>query len=138
MRVDSRRAVTARRKSDIQMLRINIQNEGEVAILQCTGRIIFGLEAETLRSIAKSRTERSIRIDLSKVETIDATGLGLLVELQHWAGKDHRNLTFVNPTQFVWRLVALTRLNRVLAMSPARGRDCYHNLKQFSPAAVGA
>ena len=139
MRVGSRRAVTARRrKSDIQMLRINIQSEGDVATLHCAGRIIFGLEAETLRSIVKSRAERAIKIDLSKIETVDATGLGLLVELQHWAAKDRRSLTFMNPTEFVWRLIALTRLNNVLAMSPKRERECHQNLKQFSPAAISA
>jgi anti-anti-sigma factor len=98
------------------MLRINIQNEGATAILHCSGRVVFGLEVETLRSIAKSRAERHLLVDLKNIETMDACGLGLLVELQHWAAEEHHSLTFVNASEFVLRLILLTGLQRVLAV----------------------
>jgi anti-anti-sigma factor len=98
------------------MLRIDIQSENGTAILYCSGRVVFGMEVETLRTIARSRTERSLNIDLEEVETIDASGLGLLVELQDWARRDGRALKFQNASDFVGRLIALTRLNEVLSL----------------------
>ena len=108
------------------MLRINIQSENGTAILYCSGRIVFGMEAETLRTITRSRLEPSIQIDLGQVETVDASGLGLLVELQQWARREHRQLRFQNASEFVGRLITITRLNDVLclpAVSLPHGSD---------------
>jgi len=100
-----------------QMLRINIQTESGNATLYCNGRIVFGLEVETLRSIVKSRTEHQLIVDLAGVETVDASGLGALVELQHWATRNGRSLSFRNASDFVLRLILLTRLYKVLDIS---------------------
>lgn len=110
-------AVCGRNTLESMMLRINIVSRNQIATLYCAGRVVFGFEVETLRSIAKSRPERFIAIDLKGIETIDASGLGLLVELQHWATKHGRRLQFVNATEFVLRLVALTRLNCVIKIA---------------------
>ncbi len=96
------------------MLRINIRSKKGTATLVCSGRIVFGLEAETLRSIAKARHEPYLQLDLAAVETIDASGLGLLVELQHWAAHEKRSLRITNPSEFVERLLVATRLHLVL------------------------
>lgn len=96
------------------MLRINIRSDNGTATLVCSGRIVFGLEAETLRSIAKARHEPHLQLDLASVETIDASGLGLLVELQHWAAHENRSLWIANPSEFVERLLVATRLHLVL------------------------
>lgn len=96
------------------MLRINIQSENGSATLYCSGRIVFGMEVETLRTIARSRPERYINVDLEEIETVDASGLGLLVELHDWAMRERRTLKFQNASDFVGRLIALTRLNEVL------------------------
>jgi anti-anti-sigma factor len=98
------------------MLRINIETYGKKAILHCTGRVVFGIELETLRRIVKSRTEQQLQLDLSEVGTVDAAGLGLLVELQSWAVRQKRTLTFVNASDLVQRLVFLTRLNHILPL----------------------
>jgi anti-anti-sigma factor len=104
------------------MLRIDIQRNSRTATLHCRGRIVFGMEIETLRSIVQSRTERVLEIDLGGIETIDASGLGLLVELQHWANVGNRILYFTNASEFVARLVAVTRLYNVLVIAPGRER----------------
>ncbi len=81
------------------------------------------MELETLRSIAQSRRERVLEIDLVGIETVDASGLGLLVELQHWANVDNRILYFTNASEFVARLVVLTRLYNVLVIAPGSERS---------------
>lgn len=105
------------------MLRIDIQRHSRTATLRCRGKIVFGMEIETLRSIAMSRSERVLEIDLAGIEAVDASGLGLLVELQHWATSGGRALRFTNASEFVARLVVLTRLYNVLAITPDWGSE---------------
>jgi anti-anti-sigma factor len=101
------------------MLRIDIERHSRTATLHCRGRIVFGMETETLRSVVQSRTEHVLEIDLAGIATIDASGLGVLVELQHWAITSGRTLRFTNASEFVARLVVITRLYNVLAIAPA-------------------
>lgn len=107
------------------MLRINIENQEGTATLHCSGRLVFGLEVETLRSIVKARTEQRLQLDLKSVEAIDACGLGVLVELQHWAAQEGRSLTFTRASEVVLHLIVLTGLEKVLAL-PARTIRNYH------------
>ncbi len=99
------------------MLRIEIQSWNGVATLHCFGRVVFGVEAEALRAMAQSRPESSVRLSLAGVEKVDATGLGLLVELQNWAADTGRNLVLIDLSLPVWRLVILTRLCAWLEIS---------------------
>ena len=62
------------------MLRIDIHAVHRNVTLRCSGRIVLGLEAETLRCMAMSRKEDCLTLDLSGIRTLDAAGLGLLVE----------------------------------------------------------
>jgi anti-anti-sigma factor len=92
------------------MLRIEIQSINTMATLYCSGRLIYAVETEMLRTMTQSRPEENLRIDLSRVEKIDASGLGLLVELQNWADENRRTLTLVDLSEHVWRLIILTKL----------------------------
>ena len=108
-----------------EMLRIDIQSLNRVATLYCSGRLVYGVEVEMLRTMAQSRPEGDIRIDLSRVEGIDASGLGLLVGLQNWAAETRRTVTFVDLSEQLWRLVILTNLCASLEIS-------YSNLAEFN------
>ena len=105
------------------MLRIDIQSANSAATLVCSGRLVLGVEIETLRTMVQSRKERHIRIDLSAVEKIDASGLGLLVELQLWAHQVRRTLTLTNLSGDVLRLVNMTKLHDTLGISDAEGPE---------------
>jgi anti-anti-sigma factor len=100
-----------------EMLRIDIHSLNTVATLRCSGRLILGVETEMLRTMAQARHERIVRIDLSGVDKIDASGLGLLVELQIWARETRRCLMLVDLSEHVWRLVILTKLYTALEIS---------------------
>jgi anti-anti-sigma factor len=99
------------------MLRIEIQSAPPVVKLLCSGRIVLGVEAETLRCMAMSRTERCVVVDLRQVQTMDAAGLGLLVELHCRALERGCLLTVANPSLCVRRLMALTNLESVLQLA---------------------
>ena len=92
------------------MLRIDIKSRNGIATLDCAGHVVFGVEAEMLRTMVQSRPEACLRINLSQAKKIDASGLGLLVELQTWARQTRRSLLLVDLSEEVWRLVILTKL----------------------------
>lgn len=100
-----------------EMLRIEIASSNACVTLICFGRLTLGVELETLRSIAQSRHEEQIRIDLSAVDRIDASGLGLLLELQAWANQHRRTLILIDLSDNVWRMVVLTKLYGALEIS---------------------
>jgi anti-anti-sigma factor len=99
------------------MLRIDIHAVHPNVTLCCSGRIVLGLEAETLRCMATSRTENHLTLDLSGIGAIDAAGLGLLVELQCWANDRNKTLRIVEPSAWVRKLIALTNLQCFLQVA---------------------
>jgi len=96
------------------MLRVEIQNAEPVANLLCYGRVVLGVEAETLRCMVNSRLEQQLVLHMADVSAIDAAGLGLLVELHHGARRRNASLTIADPSKRVEKLLALTRLDCVL------------------------
>jgi len=96
------------------MLRIDIHAVHPNVTLRCSGKIVLGLEAETLRCMAMSRRESCITLDLSGIRALDAAGLGLLVELQCWAKQENKALRIAAPSPCVRKLIALTNLHSVL------------------------
>jgi anti-anti-sigma factor len=109
------------------MLRIDIQSEPPAVTLVCAGRLVLGVEAETLRCMAMSRPERNVLLELSRVDGIDAAGLGLLIELHRWAERRAASLTVANPSPAAHRLLVLTNLDRVLRIaggSSGDAREC--------------
>lgn len=103
------------------MLRIDIQSAPPLVTLVCAGRIVLGVEAETLRCMTTARLERHLRLELSRVKAIDAAGLGLLVELHRWAQQRSASLTIANPSMQAHRMFTLTNLDRVLNLAGLPG-----------------
>lgn len=114
------------------MLRIEIEVLRSTAILGCSGQIVFGVETETLRHVATSRTEACLVLNLGRVTAIDAAGLGLLIELHYSALQRRQTMKFVNPVGRVRELIALTKLSSILPIlySVEIGRwMCDHDTK---------
>ena len=103
------------------MLRVEVHAVSKTAApkvtLRCSGKLVLGWETETLRYMAKSRTETCLILDLSGVQTADAAGLGLLVELYCWAQHNNKVLTVINLSAGVRKLVWLTNLQSVFALA---------------------
>jgi anti-anti-sigma factor len=99
------------------MLRVEIQSAPTAATLFCSGRIVLGIEAETLRCLALARSECSLVLDLNNVYVMDAAGLGLLVELLLRAQERAGSLTIANPSCPVRRLLELTGLRSIMTIA---------------------
>ena len=84
------------------MLGVHVENIGEMAVVQCEGRIVRSEAAFKLREAVTSQTDaRIVVIDLSEVDAIEGGGLGMLVFLQRWAQDRHIRLKLFNPRQSV-------------------------------------
>jgi anti-anti-sigma regulatory factor len=68
------------------MLGVHIERIGQLAVIECEGRIVCSEAAFKLReAITSQRDARIIVLDLSEVSTIEGGGLGMLVFLRRWA-----------------------------------------------------
>jgi anti-anti-sigma factor len=95
------------------MMGVTIQDLGETAVVRCVGRIVVS-ETETLRKAVLSQaSRRTVVLDLTRVDAIDGSGLGLLVFLQGWARAVGIDLQLINPTRHVRELFELTNLDSV-------------------------
>jgi len=123
----------------VSMLRIDIQSVPPVVTLRCSGRIVLGVEAETLRCMVGTRPERCVIIDLQQVHAMDAAGLGLLVELHCRAKQRASILTVANPSPCVRRLMALTNLSSVLQVAgPSAGAAAHRDDDEGRRCAMSA
>lgn len=90
------------------MLDVHVENIGEMAVVQCEGRIVQSEAAFKLReAVYSQRDARIIVLDLSEVPAIEGGGLGMIVFLQRWAQEHDIRLKLFNPRQS-----ALDRLER--------------------------
>src|SRR5271167_3446346 len=84
------------------MLSVHIENIGEMAVVQCEGRIVRSEVAFKLcEAVCSQRNARIIVLDLSEVPAIEGGALGMLMFLQHWAQEHDIRLKLFNPRQSV-------------------------------------
>ena len=99
-------------------LRIDVEKSREVAVLQCTGRIVRNEALPVLRNVLPSLSLlRVIVLDLSEVEMLDASGLGVLVSLHNWTSARGIQLKLVNPSALLREMLELTGLTSVFHIS---------------------
>ena len=71
------------------MLKLNIDNIGDLAIVECEGRIVQSEAAFKLRDAVTSQCQAStVVVEMSEVYALEGGGLGMLIFLQRWA-RDH-------------------------------------------------
>jgi anti-anti-sigma factor len=102
------------------MLRIDIHAARHSATLRCIGRIVLGVEIEILRCMAETRNEACLILDLSRVDAIDAAGLGLLVELYCGARSRNATLRITKASPCVRRIIELVNLHSVLEVEAGK------------------
>ena len=80
------------------MLHLRIEEIGELAVIECQGRIVKGEPAFKLREVVLSlRNVRTILLDLSELSAIEGGGLGILLFLKRWASDHNIQLKLFNP-----------------------------------------
>src|SRR5579864_8631515 len=99
-------------------LSIRREQTGDVAVLQCAGRVVRGEALHFLKdAVTGLKKPRLIVLDLSDVEMLDGGGLGMLVFLHRWTRERNIQLKLVNPSDFVREMLDRTRLTCVFNIS---------------------
>lgn len=96
------------------MLTVTLENVGDGVVLNCSGRIVRGQETALLCS-AVQHHGKNVILDLSRVDGIDAAGIGALIALRA-AGI---YLTLRNPSHPVSEVLRVTQLDSVLEIDVA-------------------
>ena len=99
------------------MLKVHAKNLGNVVILCLQGRIVRG-ETEALRNAVRSVSDVSgVILDLARVTTVDARGLGVMLELRQEAEAKGIRFELMNITKLVGRVLEVSRLDSVFQMT---------------------
>ena len=101
------------------MLKVHAKNLGNVAVLCLQGQIVSG-ETEILRNAWHSVSEVSaVILDFARVTTVDARGLGVMLELREQAESKGIHFELMNVTKLVGRVLEVTRLDSVFQITAA-------------------
>ncbi len=93
-------------------IKLNERKVGDVTVIDCEGRIVFGDESVTLRDKVKAvlANSRQIVLNLSAVNYIDSGGIGILVSLFTSARNLGGDIKLANLTKRVGDLLQITKL----------------------------
>jgi anti-sigma B factor antagonist len=88
---------------------------GNVTVVRCKGRLIYGDESDNLRAVVKNLLNRHpwILLNLAEVSYVDSGGFGTLFGLRTSAQHAGGNLVLACATQRVLHLLHQTRLATV-------------------------
>ena len=116
------------------MLRVYAKKLGTVAIVCLQGRIVNG-ETAALRDAVDSQSNVSaVVLDLGRVSTIDAAGLGVLLELRERTQSRGIDFKLMNITKLVSRVLEITRLNSVFEVTS--GAEILLTVSRSVPASL--
>jgi anti-anti-sigma factor len=106
----------AKQRRNVVQLHFETRSYGDVAVLDCSGRLVYREEAQALcdRVAELLRAYRSVAVNLGGVNVIDGAGLGSLVSCVEKAHEMGRSVTWYGMQGNIRKLVDLTRLSRVL------------------------
>jgi anti-anti-sigma factor len=99
------------------MLKVEAKNFGTVAILCLQGRMVRG-EIAALRMAVNSQSGVSaVVLDLGRVSTVDAGGLGLLLELREQTQATGIDFKIMNVGRLLAQVLEITQLNSVFEVT---------------------
>jgi len=119
------------------MLKIYTKNLGNITILSLQGRIVIG-ETEILRNAVESLCNNNVTLDLAGVHTVDAHGLGVLLDLRQRTLAKGMRFELMNVSKPMNRVLEICKLNTVFQITstveffPAMAREqraAYASLK---------
>jgi anti-anti-sigma factor len=99
------------------MLKVHSRNLGNVAFLCMQGQIVNG-ETDALRNAVRSQSDVStVVLDLARVSTVDASGLGVMLELREQVQAKGIGFKLMNVSKLVGSVLEVTRLDSVFEIT---------------------
>ena len=100
------------------MLKVHTRNLGNVAVVCLQGRIVNGETSSLREAVDAQLNGSSVVLDLARVSTIDASGLGMMLALRKQAEAKGVGLKLMNVSKFVKQVFEITRLDTVFEVIP--------------------
>jgi anti-anti-sigma factor len=116
------------------MLKVHAKKLGTVAILCLQGRIVRGETAALRNAVQAQSSVGTVILDLTRVTTIDAGGLGVMLQLREQAQEKGIDLKLMNVTKLVNRQLEITRLNSVFQVTS--GAEILSTVSRDRPASL--
>ena len=123
------------------MLKVHAKNLGTATVLCLQGHIVIG-DTETLRSVVQSLSETSaVILDLARVTTVDAHGLGVMLELREQTLERGIRFELMNVSESMSWVLEITRLDSVFQITsgveffPQVSRDSRARMAALRPCA---
>ena len=101
------------------MLKVHTKQLGNVAVVAVQGRIVNGETASLREAVDAQSRVNTVLLDLARVSTIDASGLGLMLELRTQIQSKGMRFKLTNVTKLVSRVLEVTKLDSVFEISYA-------------------
>jgi anti-anti-sigma factor len=99
------------------MLKVHVKNLGTVAILCLQGRMVRGETAALRRAVLSQLGVSLVVLDFARVSTVDAGGLGVMLELREQTQSKGIDFKLMNVTKLVSWVLEITRLNSVFEVT---------------------
>ena len=116
------------------MLKVRARNLGNVAFLCMQGQLVNG-ETEALRDAVHLQSDvRAVVLDLAQVNTVDAGGLGVMLELREQVQAKGIGFKLMNVSKALARVLEVTRLDSVFEITS--GVEYFPSVSRRRPASV--
>jgi len=99
------------------MLKIHARNLGTVAILCLQGKIVRSETAALHRAVHSQSGVSAVVLDFARVSTVDAAGLGVMLELREQTQSKGIDFKIMNVTRLISGVLEITRLNSVFEVT---------------------
>ncbi|MGH9966317.1 MAG: STAS domain-containing protein [Pyrinomonadaceae bacterium] len=99
------------------MLKVRIKNLGTVAILCLQGRMVRGETAALRKAVHSQSGISAVVLDMARVNTVDAGGLGVMLELREQTQSKGIDFKLMNVTKLVSDVLEITCLNSVFEVT---------------------
>ena len=94
-------------------MNLHVDHIGNLAVVECQGRIFPNADAFPLRDTVFSQADAAaIVVDLSQVYAMEDGVVFMLVRLQRWAVEHHVDFHLFNPTSFICQTLEETGFAR--------------------------
>jgi anti-anti-sigma factor len=120
------------------MLKVQARNLGNIAFLFVQGQIVNG-ETDVLRRAVRLQSDVqpdvcTVILDLAQVSTVDAGGLGAMLELREQVQAKGIGFKLMNVSKLVGKVLEITRLNSVFEVTS--GVEFFPALSRRTPAVM--
>jgi anti-anti-sigma factor len=101
------------------MVKVHTRKLGNVAVVSVQGRIVNGETASLREEVDAQSRVNTVLLDLARVSTIDASGLGLMLEMREHTESKGMRFKLMNVTKLVGRVLEVTKLDSVFEITSA-------------------